>query len=72
MKKLLILLLFFSCLNVNAKQVVTPYLKVGEVSSNYLVNSLEKIDVVTFYKQEKIKRDYKYLEKGIRKCLLLL
>ena len=64
MKKLLILLLFFSCLNVNAKQVVTPYLKVGEVSSNYLVNSLEKIDVVTFYKQEKIKRDYKYLEKG--------
>ena len=64
MKKVLILLLFFSCLNVNSKTIITPYLKVREVSSNYKVNSLEKVDVVTFYKQEKINRDYKYLEKA--------
>ncbi len=64
MKILFILLLFFSCLNVNAKTITTPYLKVGEVSFDYKVNSLEKIEVVTLYKQEKINRDYKYLENG--------
>ena len=64
MKRFLILLLFFICIDVNAKSITTPYLKVGEVSFNYKVNSLEKIDVVRFYKQEKIDRDYKYLEKG--------
>lgn len=64
MKLLLILLLFFSCLNVSAKTIITPYLKVGEVPSNYQVNDNEKIEVVTYYKQEKINKDFKYLEKA--------
>lgn len=62
MKKLIILLLFFICQNVNAKTIVTPYLKVKEVDNNYIVNDLEKIEKETYYKQEKIERDYKYLK----------
>lgn len=66
MKLLLILLLFFSCLNVSAKTIVTPYLKVGEVSSNYQVKDNEKIEEVTYYKQEKINKDFKYLESATK------
>lgn len=66
MKLLLILLLFFSCLNVSAKTIVTPYLKVGEVSSNYQVKDNEKIEEVPYYKQEKINKDFKYLESATK------
>ena len=66
MKLLLILLLFFSCLNVSAKTIVTPYLEVGEVSSNYQVEDNEKIEEVTYYKQEKINKDFKYLESATK------
>lgn len=65
MKILFILLLFFYCLNVEARTFTTPYLKVGEVDSTYQINSLEKIEVVPFYKQEKLNKDYKYLEKAV-------
>ena len=62
--QLLILLLFFffSNLTVNAKTYETPYLKVGEVTKDYEVSSIEKIEPITYYEQEKITKDYKYLE----------
>lgn len=63
MKILIILLLFFSCLNASAKTIITPYLKVGEVDAAYKANVNEKIEVITYYNQEKINKDYKYLEK---------
>ncbi len=63
MKILIILLLFFSCLNASAKTIITPYLKVGEVDAAYKANINEKIEVITYYNQEKINKDYKYLEK---------
>lgn len=62
MKILLILLLFFSCANVSAKTITTPYLKVGEVNANYQAKDNEKIEKVTYYKQEKIDKEFKYLE----------
>ena len=62
MKILIILLLFFWWNNVSAKTITTPYLKVGEVDSTYQVKSNEKIEKVTYYKQEKIDKDFKYLE----------
>ncbi len=64
MKLLLVLLLFFSYLNVSAKTIITPYLKVGEVSSDYIVNNNEKIEEITYYKQDKNIKDFKYLEKS--------
>ena len=64
MKILLILLLFFSWENVYAKTIITPYLKVGSVDSNYKVSDNERLEKVTYYKQEKIDRDYKYLEQA--------
>ena len=63
MKIFIILLLFFSCLNVSAKTITTPYLKVGEVDANYIAKENEKIEVITYYNQEKINKDFKYLEK---------
>ena len=63
MKILLILLLFFSWVNVSAKTITTPYLKVGEVNANYQAKDNEKIEKVTYYKQEKIDKEFKYLEK---------
>ena len=63
MKILLILLLFFWWNNVSAKTVVTPYLKVGEVNASYQAKDNEKIEKVTYYKQEKIDKEFKYLEK---------
>lgn len=63
MKILIILLLFFSCLNVSARTITTPFLKVGEVDAAYKANANEKIEVITYYNQEKINKDYKYLEK---------
>ena len=62
MKIILILLLFFSCDNVLAKTITTPYIQVEEVNSNYQVKSNEQIKKVTYYKQEKINKNYKYLE----------
>ena len=62
MKILIILLLFFCYESVFAKTITTPYLKVGEVESTYQVNTNEKIEKTTYYKQEKIDKDYKYLE----------
>ena len=62
MKILLILLLFFCWNNVSAKTIVTPYLKVGEVNANYQPKDNEKIEKVTYYKQEKIDKEFKYLE----------
>lgn len=62
MKILIVLLLFFYYENVSARTITTPYLKVGEVDSIYQVNTNEKIEKVTYYKQEKIDKDYKYLE----------
>ena len=62
MKILLILLLFFWWNNVSAKTITTPFQKVGEVNSTYEVKSNEKIEKVTYYKQEKIDKDFKYLE----------
>ena len=43
MKILITLLLFFSCLNVSARTITTPYLKVGEVDATYIANANEKI-----------------------------
>lgn len=60
--KILIVLLFFYYENVSARTITTPYLKVGEVDSTYQVNTNEKIEKGTYYKQEKIDKDYKYLE----------
>ncbi len=63
MKILIILLLFFCLDNVSAKTITTPYFKVREVDANYKVNNNEKVKQVTYYKQEKINKDYKYLAK---------
>ena len=63
MKILLILLLFFNYLNVSAKTITTPYLKVDTVDSNYKVSTNERVEKITYYKQEKINKDFKYLEK---------
>ena len=62
MKILLILLLFFWWNNVSAKTITTAFQKVGEVNSTYQVKSNEKIEKVTYYKQEKIDKAFKYLE----------
>mgnify|MGYP005803537895 CR=1 FL=1 len=62
MKILLILLLFFWWNNVSAKTITTPFQKVGEVNSTYEAKSNEKIEKVTYYKQEKIDKAFKYLE----------
>lgn len=62
MKILLILLLFFYYDNVFARTITTPYLKVGEVDSIYQANTNEKIKKVTYYKQEKMDKEFKYLE----------
>ncbi len=64
MKFILSLLLFFLSSEVNAKTIITPYLKVGEIDPFYQTNSLEKIEKVTYYKQEKINKDFKFLEKA--------
>ncbi len=63
MKILITILLFFLCLNVNAKTITTPYLKVKEVDANYKLKPNEKIEKTTYYKQEKITKDFKYLER---------
>ena len=44
MKIFIILLLFFSCLNVYSQTITTEYIKVGEVDQNYSPNNLEKIE----------------------------
>ncbi len=63
MKIFIILLLFFSCLNVYSQTITTEYIKVGEVDQNYSPNNLEKIEKVTYYQQEKINKEFKYLDK---------
>ena len=62
MKILIILLLFFSFEEVSAKTITTPYLSVGSVDSSYQVKDNEKVEKVTYYKQEKIDKSFKYLK----------
>ena len=76
MKKLSLLLLLFLCLSLdinicNAKTYETPYLLVGEVDKDYKLAQNEKIKTVTYYIQEKINKDYKYLEASTTKYPLI-
>ena len=66
MKILILLLLFFCYMNVDAKTITTPYLKIGEVDGNYKCNDKERIEKVTYYELEKINRDFKYLERPFK------
>ena len=66
MKILILLLLFFCYMNVDAKTITTPYLKIGEVDGNYKCNDKERIEIVTYYELEKINRDFKYLERPFK------
>ena len=66
MKILILLLLFFCYMNVDAKTIITPYLKIEEVDTNYRCNDKERIEKVTYYELEKINRDFKYLERPFK------
>ena len=63
---ILLLLLLFCYMNVDAKTITTPYLKIGEVDGNYKCNDKERIEIVTYYELEKINRDFKYLERPFK------
>ncbi len=59
---IILLLLFLSYDKVFAKTITTPYYEVGEVDINYQVKTNERKEKITYYKQEKITKDFKYLE----------
>ena len=66
MEILILLLLFFCYMNVDAKTITTPYLKIEEVDANYRCNDKERIEKVTYCELEKINRDFKYLERPFK------
>ena len=53
-------------MNVDAKTITTPYLKIEEVDANYRCNDKERIEKVTYCELEKINRDFKYLERPFK------
>ena len=66
MKLLIVLLLFFCFIDVEAKTITTPYIKTFEVDLNYKCNDNERIEKITYYELEKINRDFKYLERPFK------